>query len=447
MNFKNYLVGLLSNIIHEKLNLLSETKKDSSRTDEYKKVEDLFSDINNVVNVDNDELKKVLLDVTDSDTALGIISNVDMIKIVLNGQKNGLDISLEESQEDLIKSVYEIINNYRIDLEKKNDETKASLENFISKCESLSSEIGSGVVRDIDTLDEIFNDNDVSIDDIVKCKFEILRNNSKNYNVDLDGKVKEEVNLRIIFKKLDIDFDSYSDIEKKILVNNVDVVKVEELIDFMVSNNLKFSLSQIFILILFSNINILSNMFELSKTYDLDFDSLFVMPGVFISSDSKEFISRILDENKDDSLYYVIENYKYIGCYYETFVNNISLLEANNRSVSDCFNGNMLSLIVPDLSKNVTILSDMDISNKIFSIIVINPFLATSISSFKECGLGDYIDKNPLRLTTSYYRLKDISSNIIYARKNGKIIFRSLNDKKNYWLSKSITRKNDSGVI
>ena len=180
----------------------------------------------------------------------------------------------------------------------------------------------------------------------------------------------------------------------------------------------------------------------------MDIDSLFMIPGVFISRDNKEFINNILSENKNDEDYYIIENMEYLGSFYETFIDNISLLEASNRSVSECFKNNILSLVVPDLSKNITILSNLNLSNKIFSIVVINPFLATSMSSFKECGLGEYIDKNPLRLTTSYYRLKDIASNIIYARKNGSIIFRSLSDKKNYWLAKSITRKNsDSEVI
>ena len=92
------------------------------------------------------------------------------------------------------------------------------------------------------------------------------------------------------------------------------------------------------------------------------------------------------------------------------------------------------------MSKNITILSNLDLSSDIFSVVVINPFLATSISSFAECGLKEYLDNNPLRLTTSYYRLKYISSNIIRARKNGKTIFRSLSDKKHYWLTKDITR-------
>ena len=113
--------------------------------------------------------------------------------------------------------------------------------------------------------------------------------------------------------------------------------------------------------------------------------------------------------------------------------------------VSTIFNSNPLSIIVPDMSKNITILSSMDLSSEVFSSVVINPFLATSISSFSDCGLREYLNNNPLRLTTSYYRLKSISSNIIRARKNGKPIFRSLNDKKNYWLTKDITR--DSEVI
>ena len=125
------------------------------------------------------------------------------------------------------------------------------------------------------------------------------------------------------------------------------------------------------------------------------------------------------------------------------FLENISVLEANNRSVSDCYKHNILSLIIPDLAKNIIILSDIKLSNKEFSIVVINPFLATSRSSFNECGLGEYLSENPLRLTTSYYRLRSISSNIVFARKNGQPIFRSLNDKKTYWLNKNITRSSE----
>ena len=448
MKFKNYLVGLLSNIIHEKLQKLSETKANMEKADEYKKVEELFSDINNIVDVDDEKLKDVLSDITDSDTVDGILSNVDMIKIVLNGKNNGLDLSLDDSQQDLIKGVHEIVSNYISELETENKETKKYLEDFIAKCEALSSEIGTGVVRDIDTLDEIFTDNNVPIDDIVKCKFEILQNNSKNFNMNLEGKVKEEVELRLSLKKIDVDLETYSDIEKRLLINYGSSERIKSIVECISNSDIKFSSSQLFIILLLSSGDILSNIIELANKYSMDFDSLFKIPGVFVSSSDKDLIYNILSDNKNDSEYYIIENLANIGAYYETFVQNISLLESNNRSVSECFKNNILSLVVPELSKNITILSSLNITDKVFSSIVINPFLATSISSFKECGLGEYISENPLRLTTSYYRLKDISSNIIHARKNGQVIFRSLSDKKNYWLAKSITRKNnDSGVM
>ena len=440
MELKNYLVDLLSNIIHDRLQTLSETKNDMKKTDDYKKVEELFSDINNIVNVDDDFLRNVLSDITDDETINSIISNVDMIKIVLNGKKEGLDLNVDSSQEELIKSVYEIVNNYRTDLETKNKETRDCLEAFISKCQSLSSEIGTGVVRDIDTLDDIFNENEVSIDDIIKSKYEILRNNSKNYNTKLEGKVKEEVELRIVFKDLNIDFDSFSNIEKRLLVE-CDIDSIKEMITYIHDNEISISNDKLFVLLMLSNVSILSNISDLCKTYDMNINILLNMPGVFVSKSVN--VSSILDGNRDDEEFYVIERFQYIVPSYELFIDNISLLEANNRSVSDCFKHNMLSLIVPDLSKNITILSDLSLNNKDFSIIVINPFLATSRSSFEECGLSDYISANPLRLTTSYYRLKSISSNIVAARKNGQVIFRSLSDKKNYWLTKNITRSSE----
>ena len=440
MKLKNYLVNLLSNIIHDRLQALSETKNDMKKTDDYKKVEELFSDINNVVDVDDKFLKEVLSSITDEDTVSGIISNVDMIKIVLKGKNDGLDLNVDSSQEELIKGVYEIVNNYRVELETKNKETRDYLENFISKCQSLSAEIGTGVVRDIDTLDEIFNENEVSIDDIIKSKYEILRNNSKNYNTKLEGKVKEEVELRIVFKDLKVDFDSFSDLEKRLLINcNIDSIK--EIVSFIHDNKIKINNDKLFILLMLSNVSILSNIYDLCKTYNMNIGNLMNMPGIFVSKDVN--ISSILDGNRDDEEFYVIERFQYIEPTYELFVDNISLLEANNRSVSDCYKHNMLSLIVPDLSKNITILSDLSLSNKDFSIVVINPFLATSRSGFEECGLSDYINANPLRLTTSYYRLKSISANIVTARKNGQVIFRSLSDKKNYWLNKNITRSSE----
>ena len=438
MELKNELVLLLSNIIQDKLRLLSETKSDMKRTEDYRKIEDLFSDVNNVVDVSDDDLRSILSDITDSDTVDGIISNVDMIKIVLNGKNSGLDLSLDDSQEELVHGVYEIVNNYRTELESKNKETREYLEDFISKCQGLSSEIGTGVVRDVDTLDSIFSDNNVSLDDVIKCKYEILSNNNKNYNLNLDDKVKEEIDLRIILKKGSVDFDSYSSIEKSILVSNCDRDSVSSLIDFISENGICLSNCQLFILMLLSNREIVSNVFDLCQEYGFDFLKLFMIPGVFVSKNID--VSSILDGYRDSDDFYVIENLSYIDGSYELFLDNISILEANNRSVSDCFNGNILSLIIPDLSKNITILNDVSLSNKEFSIVCINPFLATSRSGFNECGLGDYIKSNPLRLTTSYYRLKVIASNIVNSRKDGKPIFRSLNDKKTYWLNKNITR-------
>ena len=437
MELKNYLVNLLSNIIHDRLQMLSETKNGMKKTDDYKKVEDLFSDINNIINVDDDFLKDVLSGITDQETVDGIISNVDMIKIVLKGKSEGLDLDIDSSQEELVKGVYEIVNNYREELEAKNNETRAYLESFISKCQSLSAEIGTGVVRDIGTLDEIFSENNVPLEDIIRAKYDILRNNNKNYNTQLDDNVKGEVQLRIVFKDLDIDFDLFSDIEKRLLVEcNID--SISEMVKFIIDNKLNISSDNLFMLLLLSNVSILSNILEICESYDFDINRLFGIPGVFVSKDVN--VSNILDGNRNDEEFYIIERFQYIQPMYELFLDNITLMEANNRSVSDCFKYNMLSLIVPDLSKNITILSDLSLSNKDFSVVVINPFLATSRSGFEECGLSDYIKNNPLRLTTSYYRLKSISANIINARRNGQVIFRSLSDKKNYWLTKNITR-------
>ena len=440
MKLKNYLVNLLSNIIHDRLQTLSDTKEDMKKTVNYKKVEDVFSNVDSIVDADDEFLRSTLSEITDEDNVNEIISSVDMIKIVLKGKNEGLDLSIDDSQEELIKHVYDLVNNYRVELEAKNQATREYLEEFISKCKSLSSEIGTGVVRDIDTLDEIFTDNDVDLDDVIKAKYEILRNNSKNYNTKLEGKVTEEVEVRILLKKLDVDFDSFSDLEKSLIVNRGNSV-VGEIIDYIASNNIKLSNDKLFMLLLLSDINVISSINETCESYDMSFDRLMCIPGIFVASGVD--INSILDSNRDDKDYSIIEKYQYIEPMYDLFMDNISLLEAKNISVSDCYKHNMLSLIVPDLSKNITILSELNLSNKDFSIVVINPFLATSLSSFNECGLSEYISSNPLRLTTSYYRLKIISSNIITARKNGQVIFRSLSDKKNYWLTRSITRKSE----
>lgn len=435
MELKNYLVDMLSNIIHDKLQMLSEIKSDIKKAEEYKKIEESFSDYKNILDVDNEVLRNTLSEITDSETADEIVSNIDMIKIVINGINDGLDLSLDDSQEELIKGIYDTINNYCNDVFKKNSDAKKHLEDFISKCGELSQEIGTGVVRSIDVLDEIFKENEVPLDDVIKVKYEILRNNSKNYNMDLNGHVKEEVKLRLALKSIDIDLDSFSDSEKSVLVSYVDTNNIQEISDYIVSNNINVNKSLLFILFLFSSLSNLKEVMDFSSKYNLNFSDIYKIPGIFISKDKLDLISTIVSENDDE----FISSLKYIGCYFELFKDNISILESNNMDVSLIFNSNPLSLIVPDMSKNITVLSSLNLSNDIFSIVVINPFLATSLSSFSECGLKEYLDNNPLRLTTSYYRLKSISSNIIRARKNGKIIFRSLSDKKNYWLTKDIT--------
>lgn len=436
MELKNYLVEMLSNIIHDKLQMLSQIKDDIKISEEYKKVEEKLSDYKNIVNVDDEELRSVLASITDSETADEIVSNVDMIKIVINGMNDGLDLSLDDSQEELLKGVHETINNYCNDVFTRNNDAKKEIEDFISKCGDLSKEIGTGVVRSIDVLDEIFKENEVPIDDIIKVKYEILRNNSKNYNMDLDGHVKEEVELRLALKTVDIDLDSFSDVEKKILVSYVDTKNIEEISSYIVSNNINVNKSLLFILFLFSSVSNLSEIIELSSKYNLSFSEIYKIPGIFISSDKNDFILSVINDSDDE----FISGLKYIGCYFELFKQNISILESNNLDVGSIFNNNPLSLIIPDMSKNITILSNLNLPTDVFSSVVINPFLATSISSFSECGLKEYLDNNPLRLTTSYYRLKSISSNIIRVRKSGKAIFRSLSDKKNYWLTKDITR-------
>ena len=436
MELKNYLVEMLSNIIHDKLQMLSEIKDDIKKTEEYKKVDEKFSDYKSIVDVDDEELRTTLSEIADSETADEIVSNIDMIKIVINGINDGLDLTLDDSQEELIKGVHDTISSYCDDVFKRNNDAKKNLEEFISKCGELSQEIGTGVVKSIDVLDEIFKENEVPIDDIIKVKYEILRNNSKNYNMDLNGHVKEEVELRLALKAVDIDLDSFNDVEKQILVDYVDTKNIEEISNYVVSNSINVNKSLLFILFLFSNISNLSEVMDLSSKYSLSFSEIYKIPGIFISSDRLDLISSITSSSDDE----FVNSLKYIGCYFELFKENITILENNNLDIGSIFNNNPLSLIVPDMSKNITILSSLNLSSDIFSVVVINPFLATSLSSFSECGLKEYLDNNPLRLTTSYYRLKTISSNIIRARKNGKAIFRSLSDKKNYWLTKDITR-------
>ena len=51
MELKNYLVEMLSNIIHDKLQMLSGIKDDIKKSEEYKKVEEKFSDYKDIVNV------------------------------------------------------------------------------------------------------------------------------------------------------------------------------------------------------------------------------------------------------------------------------------------------------------------------------------------------------------------------------------------------------------
>lgn len=446
MELKNYLIDLLFGIIQDKLKLLDDAKKSISKANDYKKLEEYFSDVNKLVDVNYDELKECLLEITDSETIDAIISNIEMIKIVENGIKEGLDLSLDDSQLALVDGVYKLVNDYRVELESKNLDMKKSLEDFISKCEQLSKDIGTGVVKDIDTLNEIFNISNVSKEDSVKAKFEILKNNSKNYNMNINNMVKEELDLRIIFKQYDINLDDFSSIEKDILIKYCSVDSVKDIMECLVTNNFKLELRDLFIIVLFSNISIISNVIELCNKYGLGFYELFKIPSIFVDNKGMDLINNIINDYNSDDNFYIIEFINLLNACSEIFVKNISLLEKSGRRASDCFKYNLLSLIVPDMEKNITILEGIDVDVKDFSVIVINPYLATSRSSFIECGLGEYLKNNPLRLCTSYFRLKKIVSNIVFARKNGQIIFRSLSDKKNYWLAKNITRNGSSNV-
>lgn len=438
MELKSYLIDLLSNIIHDRLQMLSDINDDMKKVEDYKRLEEVFSNIDNISGVDNNFLKEILLSITDSETVDGIISNIDMIKIVQKGIADGLDLTLDESQIELIKGVYDIVNNFRVELEKKNIETKEYLDDFIHKCKDLSAEIGTGVVRSIDVLDSILLDTGSSMENIVNAKFEILANNNKNYNMNIDCKVKEEVDLRIILKDTFADFDLFNDLEKNILVSYGNIDNIKSMIEFIKSKNLTIDLKNLFILFLFSNVGNLSSIYDLSLKYNFAFESLFKVLGVFISKDNN-LLSIIIGEYHDNSDYNVISDFEFLDGLFELFSNNILLLSDNGYDVKELINNNILSLIVPDLSKNITILHDVELSNRDFSVVVCNPFLATSKFSFEECGLADYLKNNPLRLCTSYQRLKQISLNIVNARKNGDIIFRSLSDKKSYWLAKNIT--------
>lgn len=439
MGYKENLVNLLSNIIHDKLNLLSIAKDNIDMSNKIQEIENVLN-VDEIGNIDNDKLRDILKDITDEATIDSIISNINMIKIVINGKNNGLELSLDDSQISLIKGVYELVNDHRVKLDDENIETKKKLEDFISNCEHLSDEISSGVLKDIDTLDLVFNESNVSIDEIINIKFDILRNNNNNYNLNLDGKVKEEVDLRIIFKGIDTDLDSFSNIEKKLIFNYCNIDDVSSLVTFLNENNINLDKSNLLFIMLFSNLNIFSNVYSLCVDNGLNFNDMFKMPGVFISIDNKEYVNNIINEISNDDEFYIVSYLSNLGFYHENFIKNISLVSGIGLNIKECFSINPLMFVIPDMEKNITILSDMNLNVNDFCVVVINPYLATSKSSFKESGLGEYLNNNPIRLCTSYFRLRNIVSNIVDARKNGGIIFRSLSDKKNYWLSKEVTR-------
>ncbi|MBP3920190.1 MAG: hypothetical protein J6D28_01350 [Bacilli bacterium] len=438
MEIKNNLIEMLSNIIHDKMNQLKQSQDNIEKSNKIKEIEEMLNE-SEINKIDDNKLKETLKEITDMDTIESIISNIDMIKIVINGINNGLELSLDESQLALISGVQELISNYRNELDETNIEKRQKLEEFIANCEQLSTEISSGVIRDIKTLDQILNESDIPINDIIDIKFDILKNNNNNYNLNLNGKVKEEVDIRITLKNIDIDLDTFSDIEKNILVNYSNIDNIIEITNYIKENNLNIKKNDILYILLFSNKDILSNIYNICNEYKLEFENMFKIPGTFISEENKEKISTMLNETKDNQEYYMISYLENIGAYYEKFITNITQLKNNNFNIKECFENNILIFVIPDIEKNITILSDMNLNNKDFSTIVINPYLATSRSSFNECGLKEYLTNNPIRLTTSYYRLKNIAANIVEARKNGGIIFRSLSDKKNYWLAKNIT--------
>lgn len=320
-----------------------------------------INDIIDSFSISNDDKKQLKEDISTIMTILKL-NNISGTTLVLDDSQINVLNKFTNYLHEYVVTRRDFATYENIDIEKitfLNDKYK-------SLATLLNNPKNKKFVSDISTLNILFDENNVSSDEKRDILLSIIKYNKSLFNY----KKKEDESsitkygdldidkVRVIFKKYDYDFDSFSDNFRNKVLGNGSFVRIREVLDSLSKYKFPKVLNEytLMSLLLGSDKETISRCVSLATSNKLKVEQLLRIPGVLIKRENGTILSKRY--NKFRIVGYDSDNYKdevYIVGSFKDFEKNIYSLSKYGLSIKNVFNRCPLVLVIPNevLSDNL----------------------------------------------------------------------------------------------
>ena len=320
-----------------------------------------INDIIDSFSISNDDKKQLKEDISTIMTILKL-NNISGTTLVLDDSQINVLNKFTNYLHEYVVTRRDFATYENIDIEK----ISSLNDKYKSLATLLNNPKNKKFVSDISTLNILFDENNVSSDERRDILLSIIKYNKSLFNY----KKKEDESsitkygdldidkVRVIFKKYDYDFDSFSDNFRNKVLGNGSFVRIREVLDSLSKYKFPKVLNEytLMSLLLGSDKETISKCVSLATSNKLKVEQLLRIPGVLIKRQNGTILSKRY--NKFRIVGYDSDNYKdevYIVGSFKDFEKNIYSLSKYGLSIKNVFNRCPLVLVIPNeiLSDNL----------------------------------------------------------------------------------------------
>ena len=320
-----------------------------------------INDIIDSFSISNDDKKQLKEDISTIMTILKL-NNISGTTLVLDDSQINVLNKFTNYLHEYVATRRDFATYENIDIEK----ISSLNDKYKSLATLLNNPKNKKFVSDISTLNILFDENNVSSDEKRDILLSIIKYNKSLFNY----KKKEDESsitkygdldidkVRVIFKKYDYDFDSFSDNFRNKVLGNGSFVRIREVLDSLSKYKFPKVLNEytLMSLLLGSDKETISRCVSLATSNKLKVEQLLRIPGVLIKRENGTILSKRY--NKFRIVGYDSDNYKdevYIVGSFKDFEKNIYSLSKYGLSIKNVFNRCPLVLVIPNeiLSDNL----------------------------------------------------------------------------------------------
>ena len=320
-----------------------------------------INDIIDSFSISNDDKKQLKEDISTIMTILKL-NNISGTTLVLDDSQINVLNKFTNYLHEYVATRRDFATYENIDIEK----ISSLNDKYKSLATLLNNPKNKKFVSDISTLNILFDENNVSSDEKRDILLSIIKYNKSLFNY----KKKEDESsitkygdldidkVRVIFKKYDYDFDSFSDNFRNKVLGNGSFVRIREVLDSLSKYKFPKVLNEytLMSLLLGSDKETISKCVSLATSNKLKVEQLLRIPGVLIKRQNGTILSKRY--NKFRIVGYDSDNYKdevYIVGSFKDFEKNIYSLSKYGLSIKNVFNRCPLVLVIPNemLSDNL----------------------------------------------------------------------------------------------